>query len=77
MPDAYPVTCPACNRETSVSPPRHSAGGRMGAARIGCPNCARTLNVRWPRSSDDRNVKEEAGSPTVVIYDGMHLAFSN
>jgi hypothetical protein len=74
---AYNLTCPACKRETSVDPPRHSAGGRMGAARIGCPNCHRTLSVRWPRSADDRNVKEDPGEPSVVIHDGMRVAFSN
>jgi hypothetical protein len=77
MPDAYAVKCPACHHKLEIEPPRHSAGGRMGAARLGCPGCKRTLNVRWPRSLDDRNVKEDAGEASVVIYDGMRVAFGN
>jgi transposase-like protein len=77
MAESYPVTCPACNAETVVLPPRHSRGGRMGAARIGCAGCNRTLNVRWARSADDKNVREDgAAVASVTVFAGVTHAAS-
>ena len=71
MAESYPVTCPACQAANMVLPPAHSRGGRMGAARLGCASCGRTLNVRWARAADDKNVREDGNEvASVTIYDG-------